>query len=57
MILVRIKRLYRGVEYEIEMSFDDLKTLKDLGPIIKMVEEFIDGWMDVVEGFEASEFS
>jgi len=55
--LVRIKRLYRGVEYEIEMSFDDLKTLKDLGPIIKMVEEFIDGWMDVVEGFEASEFS
>jgi len=41
-ILVRIKRLYRGIEYEIEMNFEDLKIIKDVGPIIDMIEKFID---------------
>jgi len=42
MIMVRVRNAYRGVNYEIEMSFEDLKVIKDVGPIIDMIEKFID---------------
>ena len=49
MIMVKIKRVYKDVEYEIEMDFDTLDMVKDVGPIIKSVEEFIDKMLEVKE--------
>jgi len=49
MIMVKIKRLYRGIEYEIELDFDTLDVVKDVGPVVKSVEEFIDKMLEVKE--------
>ena len=49
MIMVKIKRVYKDVEYEIELDFDTLDMVKDVGPIIKSVEEFIDKMLEVKE--------
>jgi len=47
--MVKIKRVYKDVEYEIELDFDTLDMVKDVGPIIKSVEEFIDKMLEVKE--------
>jgi len=42
MIKVIIKRVYKGIIYEISMDYHDLLTTDRLAPIIENVEKFID---------------
>jgi len=45
-IKVEIKRLYRGVDYSIELDVTEIESVDHMGPLMRQAEHFIDKILD-----------